>query len=164
MACCLMAPSQYLHQCPLQWYHTESHGISDHQHLDCLLSCLFRCTSKKTSRGCVFSVYPLPLWWLREYIYTLSYYHHQIGSIGLGHETMVCAVCLSIFLGLPFTDPCEENPLINVGFPTQRASDVSIWWHHHATNHRWGPMTITWGHIHNRYLNCLFVWKLLIWN
>ena len=39
-------------------------------------------------------------------MYTLSYYHHQIGSmnyhpflkLGLGHETMVCAVCLSIFL------------------------------------------------------------------
>ena len=30
--------------------------------------------------GCVFSVYPFPLWWLREYIY-LSYYHHQIGSM-----------------------------------------------------------------------------------
>ena len=36
-----------------------------------------------------------------ENIYTLSYYHHQIGSIhclGLGHETIVCAVCLSIFV------------------------------------------------------------------
>ena len=39
-----------------------------------------------------------------ENIYTLCYYHHQIGSmnyypfLGLGHETMVCAVCLSIFL------------------------------------------------------------------
>ena len=36
-----------------------------------------------------------------ENIYTLSYYH-QIGSIthclGLGHETMVCVICLSIFL------------------------------------------------------------------
>ena len=31
--------------------------------------------------GCVFSVYPFLLWWLREYIYTLSYYHHQIGSM-----------------------------------------------------------------------------------
>ena len=37
-------------------------------------------------------------------IYNLSYYHHQIGSmnylpivLGLGHETMVSAVCLSIF-------------------------------------------------------------------
>ena len=29
--------------------------------------------------GCVFSVYPFPLWWLREYN-TLSY-HHQIGSM-----------------------------------------------------------------------------------
>ena len=40
-----------------------------------------------------------------ENIYTLSYYHHQIGSmnpfsLGLGHETTVCAVCLSIFLFL----------------------------------------------------------------
>ena len=36
-----------------------------------------------------------------ENIYTLSYYHHHIGSthyLGLGHETIVCDVCLSIFL------------------------------------------------------------------
>ena len=31
--------------------------------------------------GLCFSVYPLPLWWLTEYIYTLFYYHHQIGSM-----------------------------------------------------------------------------------
>ena len=31
--------------------------------------------------NCVFPVYPFPLWWLREYIYTLCYYHHQIGSM-----------------------------------------------------------------------------------
>ena len=30
--------------------------------------------------GCMFSVYPIPSWWLREYI-ALSYYHHQIGSM-----------------------------------------------------------------------------------
>ena len=30
--------------------------------------------------GCMFSAYPFPLWWMIEYIYTLSYYHHQIGS------------------------------------------------------------------------------------
>ena len=30
--------------------------------------------------GCVFSVYTFPSWWLREYN-TLSYYHHQIGSM-----------------------------------------------------------------------------------
>ena len=29
----------------------------------------------------MFSVYPFLLWWLREYIYTLPYYHHQIGSM-----------------------------------------------------------------------------------
>ena len=30
--------------------------------------------------GCMFSVCPIPSWWLREYI-ALSYYHHQIGSM-----------------------------------------------------------------------------------
>ena len=30
--------------------------------------------------GCVFSFYQFPLWWF-ERIYTLSYYHHQIGSM-----------------------------------------------------------------------------------
>ena len=30
--------------------------------------------------GCMFSVYPIPSWWLREYI-ALSYHHHQIGSM-----------------------------------------------------------------------------------
>ena len=29
--------------------------------------------------GCMFWAYPIPSWWLREYI-ALSYYHHQIGS------------------------------------------------------------------------------------
>ena len=48
--------------------------------------------------------FSLPISLVRvEIMYTLSYYHHQIGSmnyycLGLGHETMVCAVCLSIFL------------------------------------------------------------------
>ena len=49
---------------------------------------------------CVFSS-PISLVMI-ERIYALSFYHHQIGSIihclGLGHETMVCAVCFSIFL------------------------------------------------------------------
>ena len=50
---------------------------------------------------CVFSL-PISLVMI-EMMYTVSYYHHQIGShtvwtithcLGLGHETMVCAVCL----------------------------------------------------------------------
>ena len=55
--------------------------------------------------GCVFSVYWFPLWWLRKYtpcliviiqseIWTIT---HCLG-FRLGHERMVCAVCLSIFL------------------------------------------------------------------
>ena len=50
---------------------------------------------------CVFSL-PVSLV-TTERIYTLSYYHNQIGSmnythcLGLGNETMVWAVCLSIF-------------------------------------------------------------------
>ena len=36
---------------------------------------------KNNMWGCVFSVHPFPLYWFREHIYTLSYYHHQIGSM-----------------------------------------------------------------------------------
>ena len=40
-----------------------------------------------------------------EKIYMLFSYHHQIASIthclGIGHETIVCAVCLTIFLWIP---------------------------------------------------------------
>ena len=34
----------------LQWCHNEHSGISNHQHLDCLLNRFFRCRSKKTSK------------------------------------------------------------------------------------------------------------------
>ena len=52
---------------------------------------------------CVFSVYPLPLWWLREYTLCLiiiikSEVWSIIHCLGLGHETMVCAVWFSVFL------------------------------------------------------------------
>ena len=54
---------------------------------------------------CVFSVaISLIMRIVRMYV-TSSYYHHQIGgmthlplSSGLGYKTMVCAICLCIFL------------------------------------------------------------------
>ena len=51
----------------------------------------------------MFSVYPFPLWWMREYTLCLIIIIKLqvwtiIHCLGLGHETMACAVCLSIFL------------------------------------------------------------------
>ena len=34
----------------LQWLHNEHDGVSNYEHLDCLLTCLFRHISKKTSK------------------------------------------------------------------------------------------------------------------
>ena len=57
---------------------------------------------------CVFSL-PIPLWWLRECIYLSYHHHHQRGSmkythcLGLGHETKVCAVYLSVFFWVVLT-------------------------------------------------------------
>ena len=53
--------------------------------------------------GCVFSVYPFPLSWLREYTLCLiiiikSEVWTIIHYLGSSHETMVCAVCFSIYL------------------------------------------------------------------
>ena len=36
--------------CTLQWRHNERDGVSNHQLHDCLLNCLFRRRSKKTSK------------------------------------------------------------------------------------------------------------------
>ena len=53
--------------------------------------------------GCVFSVYPFSLWWLREYILCFviivkSWVRIISHCLELRHETMACAVCPSIFL------------------------------------------------------------------
>ena len=37
----------------LQWRHNGHDGLSNHQPRDCLLNCLFRCRSVKTSKLCV---------------------------------------------------------------------------------------------------------------
>ena len=53
--------------------------------------------------GCVFSVNPFTLWWWREYTLCLiiiikSEVWTIIHCLGFGHETMVCAVCISLIL------------------------------------------------------------------
>ena len=55
--------------------------------------------------GCVFSVYPFPLWWLRKYTLCLiiiikSELWTIINCLVSGHETMVCAVCLYIMISI----------------------------------------------------------------
>ena len=40
-------------KCTLQWHHNGRDGISNHQPHDCLLNCLFRHRSKKTSKLCI---------------------------------------------------------------------------------------------------------------
>ena len=63
--------------------------------------------------GCVFSIDPFPLWWLREYTLCLiinikSEVWTVTHCLGLCHETMVCAVYLSIFLCLH----CQSHKLM----------------------------------------------------
>ena len=45
---------QYTILSPLQWHQNEHDGASNHQRLDCLLSRMFRCRSKKTSVSLAF--------------------------------------------------------------------------------------------------------------
>ena len=40
----------YITAITLHWRHNEPDGVSNHQLRDCLLNCLFRCGSKKTSK------------------------------------------------------------------------------------------------------------------
>ena len=59
--------------------------------------------------GCVSSAYPILLWWSRECVlYLIIIIKPEVWIInhclGLGHETMVCAVCLTMFLSVRQTD------------------------------------------------------------
>ena len=70
MACCLTAPSHYLNQCWLiiskvLWCSCEDNFTRDTYSLRSIFSQL----SIMQYGGCVFSAYPFPLCWLREYIY-----------------------------------------------------------------------------------------------
>ena len=50
--CCpgLNALTFHCRSCILHWRHSERYGVSNHRRLDCLLNCLFRRRSKKTSK------------------------------------------------------------------------------------------------------------------
>ena len=64
------------------------------------------------------SVYPFPLWWVGEYIYILCLIiivKSEVWTIthclGLGNETMVCAVHLSLFLSVShFLSSLNNSP------------------------------------------------------
>ena len=69
----------------------------------------------------------------------LSYYHHQIvwiinHCLGLGHETLVCAVCLTMFLcyvlGSLATDVINTmvHGLLTIRFLVIFVQTGSIWW------------------------------------
>ena len=58
--------------------------------------------------GCVSSAYPILLWWSWECaLYLIIIIKPEVWIIihclGLGHETMVCAVCLTMFLCIGIT-------------------------------------------------------------
>ena len=100
-----------LEQCPigkLQRRHNELHGISNHQHRDCLLSRLFRCRSKKTSKLCVTALcegnspvtgeFPaqrasnaenVSIWWRHHVLYVYAFYFPGL----MGPSTLL--ICLS---------------------------------------------------------------------
>ena len=81
--------------------------------------------------GCVFSVYPFPLWWFREYILCLiiisrSEVWTSIHCLGLGHGTMVCAVCLYKFFFIFLRILLRKGIICRKGSYTLKG--YQIWW------------------------------------
>ena len=52
----------------LQWCHNQRDDVPNHQRLDCLLDCLFRRRSKKTSKLCVTDLCEGNHWWPVDYL------------------------------------------------------------------------------------------------
>ena len=72
--------------------------------------------------GCVSSAYPILLWWSRECVlYLIIIIKPEVWIInhclGLGHETMVCAVCLTMFLCSLKITRSRHRLIFNMGIP-----------------------------------------------
>ena len=84
---------------------------------------------------CVFSL-PIPLWWLREYtlcliITTKSEVWTSIHCLGLGHETMISAICLYPFSFIPFynkPDNLTEKYSVSGGWKRHDIQVTSLWY------------------------------------
>ena len=92
---------------PLQWHHNEHPGVSNHRRLDCLFNCLFRLTSKKTSKPVLLAFcegnppvtggFPsqrasnaetVSIWWCEDFTKILIHYTLQ--------SYICCAICTTI--------------------------------------------------------------------
>ena len=77
--------------------------------------------------GCICSTGPFKYRWLKRYIYSSCYYHHQIGSIHLSHcfhiFPWLCAwdVCYNIFCHLLYMHSGKTRNLFSVVL-------CSLWW------------------------------------
>ena len=88
-------------------------------------------------------LYSLSVWKLKVKAY-LTNYNDAMMSVMASKITGVSVVCSTVCSGAnrrkhqsSASLPCEGNPPMAGGFPSQRASNaenVPIWWRHHATS------------------------------
>ena len=89
---------------PLQWRHNVHNGVSNHRHFDCLLSRMFRCRSKKTSKlrvtglcegnPPVTSGFPSQRASNAENISILWRHRDYLNDIGLTPPGLTCLLCI----------------------------------------------------------------------
>ena len=90
--------------CRLSWKHWTTKMLVRYM-MPCVskIKTILSITFIFTIWGCMSSAYPILLWWSRECVlYLIIIIKPEVWIInhylGLGHETMVCAVCLTMFL------------------------------------------------------------------
>ena len=86
-----------------RWCRYSTEKCLPDSHLPFVYSAILSTSPLITIWGCVSSAYPILLWWSRECVlYLIIIIKPEVWIInhclGLGHETMVCAVCLTMFL------------------------------------------------------------------
>ena len=104
---CSTDPFQIMQPCAAEEMGREPANVASNA---CQLDCLDMSKIKTilsiififTILGCVSSAYPILLWWSRECVlYLIIIIKPEVWIInhclGLGHETMVCTVCLTMF-------------------------------------------------------------------
>ena len=93
----IVYPLPVMHNLPHFWsYHMQNHVI-----FACAITTLFsRWILLLAMHGHSFWMFPCDIWF---FVLIVSIIYHITHCLKLGHETMVCAVCLFIFLGYRYT-------------------------------------------------------------
>ena len=138
-----------------QWHHNEYHGVSNHRRLYCLFNCLFRLTSKKTSKPVllVLGGESIGDWWpvpsqRASNAETVSFlWRHQVLSWCRWHQSVTWTNSDLFLICVKTVEQTMELLVISDAI-------ISIWYHCNGVHYSYSVQEAT------RWINNITLWHL----